>query len=56
MSSSKISENMHLATRRQPGAFEQGPLSVSQFVRNVRRDGIEIATTENKAGRDVSHH
>jgi len=24
-------------------AFEQGPLSVSQFARNVRREGIEIA-------------
>ena len=56
MSSSKISENMHLAPAVSQEAFEQGPLSVSQFVRNVRRDGIEIATTENKAGRDVSHH
>ena len=24
-------------------AFEQGPLSVSQFARNVRREGVEIA-------------
>jgi hypothetical protein len=24
-------------------AFEQGPLSVSQFARNVRKEGIEIA-------------
>lgn len=24
-------------------AFEQGPLSLSQFARNVRREGVEIA-------------
>ncbi len=24
-------------------AFEQGPLSVSQFARNIRREGVEIA-------------
>jgi len=24
-------------------AFEEGPLSVSQFARNVRREGVEVA-------------